>query len=273
MSHDGTLGEGRPAPPGRGGTRWPRHGRPSRSSSRTSTPRLFGALCLVTGDRDEAEEIMQDAFLRLWERWDASFGWMIRRLPVQDGDERVPEPVPAYRARLRKTARHRPERRRLRGRRRSRRWSCGRSARSPPISGPPSPDRATSALVRGGRSDARHASRDRSSTRDAGPRRDPSEEQVRPDDRRATALRACCRAVRPARRRARATRRPPRPQAPEPAHRGGCRRDRGLRGGDLDRDERPAVRSLRDLGGPWRGGYRTGRDRTGGDRTERGFAR
>ena len=32
--------------------------------------RLFGALCLVTGDRHEAEEIMQDAFLRLLERWD-----------------------------------------------------------------------------------------------------------------------------------------------------------------------------------------------------------
>jgi RNA polymerase sigma-70 factor (ECF subfamily) len=32
--------------------------------------RLFGALCLVTGDRHEAEEVMQDAFLRLWERWD-----------------------------------------------------------------------------------------------------------------------------------------------------------------------------------------------------------
>ena len=32
--------------------------------------RLFGALCLDTGDRHEAEEIMQDAFLRLWERWE-----------------------------------------------------------------------------------------------------------------------------------------------------------------------------------------------------------
>ena len=32
--------------------------------------RLFGALCFITGDRDEAEEIMQDTFLRLWERWD-----------------------------------------------------------------------------------------------------------------------------------------------------------------------------------------------------------
>src|SRR3954468_6219910 len=31
--------------------------------------RLFGALTLVTGDRFEAEEIMQDAFLRVWERW------------------------------------------------------------------------------------------------------------------------------------------------------------------------------------------------------------
>lgn len=33
-------------------------------------PRLFGALCFVTADRHEAEEIMQDAFLRMWERWD-----------------------------------------------------------------------------------------------------------------------------------------------------------------------------------------------------------
>jgi len=36
----------------------------------TEHARLFGALCFVTGDREEAEEIMQDAFLRLWERWD-----------------------------------------------------------------------------------------------------------------------------------------------------------------------------------------------------------
>jgi RNA polymerase sigma-70 factor (ECF subfamily) len=32
--------------------------------------RLYRALCLVTGSRDEAEEVLQDAFLRLWERWD-----------------------------------------------------------------------------------------------------------------------------------------------------------------------------------------------------------
>jgi RNA polymerase sigma-70 factor (ECF subfamily) len=32
--------------------------------------RLFTALCLVTGDRHEAEEIAQDAFVRVFERWD-----------------------------------------------------------------------------------------------------------------------------------------------------------------------------------------------------------
>ena len=32
--------------------------------------RLFGALAVMTGNRHEAEEIMQDAFLRLWERWE-----------------------------------------------------------------------------------------------------------------------------------------------------------------------------------------------------------
>ena len=32
--------------------------------------RVFTALCLVTGDRYEAEEIAQEAFLRVFERWD-----------------------------------------------------------------------------------------------------------------------------------------------------------------------------------------------------------
>jgi len=32
--------------------------------------RVFTALCLVTGSRHEAEEIAQDAFLRVFERWD-----------------------------------------------------------------------------------------------------------------------------------------------------------------------------------------------------------
>ena len=31
--------------------------------------RLFGGLCLVTGNRHEAEEVMQDAYLKLWEHW------------------------------------------------------------------------------------------------------------------------------------------------------------------------------------------------------------
>lgn len=32
--------------------------------------RLLGALYLITGNRQDAEELMQDAFLKVWERWD-----------------------------------------------------------------------------------------------------------------------------------------------------------------------------------------------------------
>ncbi len=32
--------------------------------------RLFRALYFVTGNRHDAEELMQDAFMKLWERWD-----------------------------------------------------------------------------------------------------------------------------------------------------------------------------------------------------------
>lgn len=32
--------------------------------------RVFQSLYIVTGNRQDAEELMQDAFLRLWERWD-----------------------------------------------------------------------------------------------------------------------------------------------------------------------------------------------------------
>jgi RNA polymerase sigma-70 factor (ECF subfamily) len=31
---------------------------------------LFGALYLIAGNKQEAEELMQEAFLRVWERWD-----------------------------------------------------------------------------------------------------------------------------------------------------------------------------------------------------------
>ena len=32
--------------------------------------RLFKALYFVTGNRQDSEDILQDAFLKLWERWD-----------------------------------------------------------------------------------------------------------------------------------------------------------------------------------------------------------
>jgi RNA polymerase sigma factor (sigma-70 family) len=35
---------------------------------------LFRRLWLVTGNRAEAEELMQDAFLKIWERWDSVGG-------------------------------------------------------------------------------------------------------------------------------------------------------------------------------------------------------
>lgn len=36
--------------------------------------RLFGALAVMSGNRAEAEEVMQDAFLNVWERWDRVSG-------------------------------------------------------------------------------------------------------------------------------------------------------------------------------------------------------
>ena len=40
------------------------------ASFRAQHARLLGALYIVTGDRQEAEDVMQEAFLSVWERWD-----------------------------------------------------------------------------------------------------------------------------------------------------------------------------------------------------------
>jgi RNA polymerase sigma-70 factor (ECF subfamily) len=37
---------------------------------RSQTQSLYGHLCLITGNRAEAEELAQDAFLKVWERWE-----------------------------------------------------------------------------------------------------------------------------------------------------------------------------------------------------------
>lgn len=37
---------------------------------RANERRLYGTLCVVTGDPKAAEEVMQEAFLRVWEQWD-----------------------------------------------------------------------------------------------------------------------------------------------------------------------------------------------------------
>lgn len=37
---------------------------------REHSPNLYARLCLITGNRAEAEELSQDAFLKVWERWD-----------------------------------------------------------------------------------------------------------------------------------------------------------------------------------------------------------
>ena len=37
---------------------------------RGQTQSLYAHLCLITGNRAEAEELAQDAFLKVWERWE-----------------------------------------------------------------------------------------------------------------------------------------------------------------------------------------------------------
>ena len=56
--------------------------------------RLFTALCLVTGSRHEAEEIAQEGFTRVFERWDRVGARGSDGIPVPRLDERVPQPLP-----------------------------------------------------------------------------------------------------------------------------------------------------------------------------------
>jgi hypothetical protein len=52
--------------------------------------RPFQALCLMTRNRLEAEELAQDALLSVYERWIASRRWMSQWLPLPNRHERVP---------------------------------------------------------------------------------------------------------------------------------------------------------------------------------------
>jgi len=58
---------------------------------------LFRRLWLVTGNRAEAEELMQDAFLKVWERWEQVGVMDDSWTPVPHGHEPVPQAVPAGR--------------------------------------------------------------------------------------------------------------------------------------------------------------------------------
>jgi RNA polymerase sigma factor (sigma-70 family) len=62
-------------------------------------PRLLRALYLVTGNEQEAEELMQDAFVAVWERWD--------RVSVMDNPSGYlyRTAMNAFRSRLRRAAR------------------------------------------------------------------------------------------------------------------------------------------------------------------------
>ena len=58
-----------------------RHGCPGTFESffEDEIERLLRALSVITGSRAEAEDIAQDAFIRIYERWDAGSGrWRTR---------------------------------------------------------------------------------------------------------------------------------------------------------------------------------------------------
>ena len=58
--------------------------------------RLFKALYFVTGSREEAEDLAQEAFLKLWERWDRIETINeSHRLPIRGGTQRIPDATPS----------------------------------------------------------------------------------------------------------------------------------------------------------------------------------
>ena len=110
--------------------------------------RLLRALYLVTGNAEEAEELMQDAFVAVWERWDR-----VRTMDEPTG-YLFRTAMNRYRSRLRRTAR---ATRRAVGaaeggtrsprRRSATRWP-ERSPGSPNASAPPSSSPSCSATTR-----------------------------------------------------------------------------------------------------------------------------
>jgi DNA-directed RNA polymerase specialized sigma24 family protein len=50
--------------------------------------RLYKALYFVTGNREDAEDLAQDAFLKLWERWDQRASGS-RRCPPTEPRSRI----------------------------------------------------------------------------------------------------------------------------------------------------------------------------------------
>ena len=88
---------------------------------------MFRRLCLVTGNRHEAEEVMQDAFLNVFERWDR-----VRQMDDPTGYlYRIAFNV--FKRRSRRAASPQPLPMRRAWDRRSRReWQCRRSPRRRP---------------------------------------------------------------------------------------------------------------------------------------------
>jgi RNA polymerase sigma-70 factor (ECF subfamily) len=97
--------------------------------------RLFGGLCLVTGNRHEAEEVMQNAYLKLWERWDrvslmADPAGFLFRTAINQVRSRYRRTVLALKRTVSLAASTTSQRSRIATR------SCESSARSVPPSGP-----------------------------------------------------------------------------------------------------------------------------------------